>query len=160
VDACFKVNMPDLLAAVGLAQLRKADHFLARRRQIAEAYLRAFRDLEELEMPPLSEGHSWHLFIVRIRSEMLTKSRNEMIAELKNHGIGTSVHFIPLHLHPYYQRQYGYKQGDFPNAEDAYARAISLPIFPDMTEAEIQLVINSVKRAVKESRRRVLVEVA
>jgi dTDP-4-amino-4,6-dideoxygalactose transaminase len=154
VEAGFKMNMPDLLAAVGVAQLRKADLFLERRREIAEAYLRHFSDMEELEMPPAPPGHAWHLFVVRIRHDLLRKNRNELIQDLKQLGIGTSVHFIPLHLHPYYRDHYRYRKGDFPHAEDAYARAISLPIYPDMTDQELRRVIRSLKHLVATSLRR------
>ncbi len=93
--------------------------------------------------------HAWHLYILRIRPDALGVNRNQFIEELKKLGIGTSVHFIPLHFHPYYSRTYGYREEQFPNANDAYARCISLPIFPDMSDAEIQRVISSVKAVVQ-----------
>src|SRR5215472_17563149 len=108
--------------------------------------------MEELEMPPLTEGHSWHLFIIRLRSPLLSGSRNLFIEDLKRAGIGTSVHFIPLHLHSHYCSRYGYKKGDFPNAEDAYERAISLPIYPDMSDADVDYVANTIKRIVRANR--------
>lgn len=152
IEAGFKMNMPDLLAAIGLAQLRKADRFHARRREIASMYLSLLSTVEELEMPPLAEGHSWHLFIVRLRSPLLNRSRNFFIEDLKRAGIGTSVHFIPLHMHSYYRSHYGYKKGGFPNAEDAYERAISLPIYPDMSDADVEYVANTIKRIVQANR--------
>jgi perosamine synthetase len=156
VEAGFKMNMPDILAALGRAQLRKADAFHRRRCQIAAAYADCFSALEEVELPPATDDiHSWHLFIIRLRSEMLDKNRNDFIAELKQAGIGTSVHFIPLHLHPYYRDTYLYRPGDFPNAEDAYSRAISLPIYPGLTDDEVQRVADSVQRVAQASRRRV-----
>ncbi len=103
-------------------------------------------------MPPLVDGHSWHLFIVRLRSAYLSSSRQEFIENLKHAGIGTSVHFIPLHLHSHYRSRYGYKKGDFPNAEDAYERAISLPIYPDMSDADVEYVANTIKRIVQANR--------
>jgi dTDP-4-amino-4,6-dideoxygalactose transaminase len=161
VEAGFKMNMPDLLAALGIAQLRKADAFHRRRCQIAAAYADCLSGLEEVELPPAkAHSHSWHLFIVRLRSELLEKTRNEFIAELKRAGIGTSVHFIPLHLHPYYRERYGYSLGDFRNAEDAYSRAISLPIYPDLADEEIQRVADSVACIARESRRRIFAGVA
>ena len=162
VQPGFKMNLPDLLAALGVSQLGKADAFHARRSQIAETYQRRLAHLDELELPgsPENAQHSWHLFILRLRPELLTASKNEFIDELKKCGIGTSVHFIPLHFHPLYQQRYGYSHGEFPNAEDAYSRSISLPIFPDMTNAEVEQVITAVERCVVAHRRSVLAEVA
>jgi perosamine synthetase len=148
VDAGYKDNMPDLLAAVGLAQLKKAEAFHRRRCEIAERYLQAFSSIPELELPPVTQDltdHSWHLFILRLVPDALSIGRNEFIVELKRAGIGTSVHFIPLHLHPLYAERYGYSPGEMPRAEDAYSRCLSLPIFPDMTESEVERVITAVK---------------
>jgi dTDP-4-amino-4,6-dideoxygalactose transaminase len=155
MDAGFKANMPDLLAALGLAQLRKAEVFHQRRCEIADTYLHRFAGIEELEMPPTTSGnttHSWHLFILRFRPEMLAIGRSEFIRQLKEAGIGTSVHFIPLHLHPYYRDRYGYSSGDFPRAEDAYARCVSLPIYPDMSDAEVERVFTAVECVVHKNR--------
>ena len=149
VDAGFKSNMPDLLAALGLAQLKKAEAFHQRRREIADIYLQRLSRIEELEMPPtgnVNTTHSWHLFILRLRSKMLASSRDDLVHQLKQAGIGTSVHFIPLHLHPYYRNRYGYSSGDFPHAEDAFARCISLPIYPDMNDTDVERVVTSVEQ--------------
>jgi perosamine synthetase len=149
VDAGFKSNMPDLLAALGLAQLKKAEAFHQRRREIADIYLQKFSRIEELEMPPTGNAnttHSWHLFILRLRSKMLTSSRDDLVHQLKQAGIGSSVHFIPLHLHPYYRNRYGYSPGDLPQAEDAFARCISLPIYPDMNDTDVERVVSSVEQ--------------
>jgi len=130
-----------------------------RRCEIAEQYTTAFRNYAELELPPrATEGdqHSWHLYILRLRPELLNVDRNELIELLKGAGIGTSVHFIPLHLHPFYKRQYGYERGAFPNAEDAYSRCVSLPIFPAMTNAEVQRVTSAVTRIITKARRQTL----
>jgi perosamine synthetase len=152
IEAGFKMNMPDLLAAIGLTQLRKANRFHQRRLEIASMYLSLLSTMEELEMPPVAAGHSWHLFIVRLRSPLLSGSRQQFIEDLKRAGIGTSVHFIPLHLHSHYRSRYGYKKGDFPNAEDAYERAISLPIYPGMSDADVEHVVHTIKRVVQDSR--------
>ena len=114
----------------------------------------------QLELPPpLSPHaeHAWHLYILRIRLEQLNINRNQFIEKLKSLGIGTSVHFVPLHMHPYYQRTFGYRRGDFPAAEDAFNRCMSLPIFPGMTGREIGRVIAAVIEIVGESRKRVAV---
>lgn len=154
IDAGLKANMPDVLAALGLTQLKKAEAFHERRREIADLYLERLSGIEELEMPPTGDEnrtHSWHLFILRLRPEMLAIGRNDLINHLKQAGIGTSVHFIPLHLHPYYRDRYGYRSGDFPHAEDAYTRCISLPIYPDMSEADVERVVISVKQLLHRS---------
>lgn len=145
--AGFKSNLTDLCAALGLAQLKKADGFCRRRTAIAQQYLQAFAMMEGVDNPPVGsqdKSHAWHLFILRIKPDVLGISRREFIEELRDRGIGTSVHFIPLHLQPYYRRTYGYKQGDFPNAEDAYSRCVSLPIFPSMSDVEVKRVIEAV----------------
>jgi dTDP-4-amino-4,6-dideoxygalactose transaminase len=156
VDAGFKTNMPDLLAAVGLAQLKKAEAFQRRRREIAEIYLQRLSRVEELEMPPtggVNTTHSWHLFILRLRSKMLASNRDDLVYQLKQAGIGTSVHFIPLHLHPFYRIRYGYSSGDFPNAEDAFARCISLPIYPDMNDTDVERVVTFIEQFAQKNSR-------
>jgi dTDP-4-amino-4,6-dideoxygalactose transaminase len=157
VDAGFKANMPDILAALGVAQLKKADLFHRRRQEIADIYLHRLAGIQELELPPTGDvksTHSWHLFILRLRSEALAIGRGELVNQLKREGIGTSVHFIPLHLHPYYRDHYGYSAGDFPCAEDAYSRCISLPIYPDMSDMEVKRVLASVEKIVYANYRR------
>lgn len=158
LEAGYKSNLCDLLAALGSAQLAKCDAFAERRRSIANIYRSAFAEIEELENPPAGPDgteHAWHLFILRMCAESLCLSRNQFIEELKKRGVGTSVHFIPLHLHPYYQREYGYKNGDFPNAEDAFSRCVSLPIYPSMTSAEVMRVVDCVGDIVRQNRKRV-----
>ena len=159
-EAGYKLNLCDILAALGRAQLRKCDEFWAERCRIAEIYNSHFSQMDELEAPPAVDrscDHAWHLYILRIRPETLDIDRNQFIEELKAVGIGTSVHFIPLHLHPYYQREYGYKKGDFPNAEDAFSRCLSLPIYPGLTDEEINRVLTSVDKVVQANRKRKLV---
>jgi perosamine synthetase len=157
LDAGYKCNLPDLLAAVGVAQLAKCDDFWRRRREIATMYQERLAGIDELELPPGCEQgdqHSWHLYILRIRPEQLSINRNQFIEKLKSLGIGASVHFVPLHLHPYYRRTHGYRRGDFPAAEDAFDRCMSLPIFPGMTDREVDRVIAAVMQIVGESRKR------
>jgi len=157
LDAGYKCNLPDLLAAVGVAQLAKCDDFWRRRREIATMYQERLAGIDELELPPDCEQgdqHSWHLYILRIRPEQLSLNRNQFIEKLKSLAIGASVHFVPLHLHPYYRRTYGYRRGDFPAAEDAFDRCMSLPIFPGMTDREVDRVIAAVMQIVGESRKR------
>jgi perosamine synthetase len=145
--AGYKLNLSDLLAALGGVQLSKCDEFWRRRCMIAQRYQEAFGQVEEFELPPGSTDdveHSWHLFILRIKPELMEIDRDRFVEELKTLGIGTSVHFIPLHLHPYYQRDHGYKVGDFPHAEHAYSRSFSIPIYPDLRESEIERTIAAV----------------
>jgi perosamine synthetase len=159
-EAGYKLNLCDLLAALGRVQLRRCDDFWKARCQIAAAYNQAFSQIEELQLPPVGEEatqHAWHLYILRLRDETLSIDREQFIEELKAAGIGTSVHFIPLHLHPYYARTYGYRQHDFPHAEDAYSRCFSLPIYPDLSAAEMERVIQSVQQVVQANRKRKLV---
>jgi perosamine synthetase len=156
-DAGYKLNLCDLLAGIGSAQLAKCDNFVEQRRALAARYREAFSAFDELENPPLGEdpaGHAWHLFILRLRPGLLNLNRNQFIEELKKRGVGSSVHFIPLHLHPFYQRAYGYRQGQLPNAEAAYSCCLSLPIFPGMTSAEQMRVIGAVGEIVAEHRKR------
>lgn len=153
--AGYKMNMCDVLAAIGCAQLAKCERFWQRRRAIANFYSDNFSSFEGLQVPALGHSdteHSWHLYILRIRPELLALTRNDFIRELKERGIGTSVHFIPLHLHSLYTQKYGCNRGDFPNAEDAYSRCISLPIFPDMTDEEVERVVSCVKDVVEQKR--------
>src|SRR5262249_14952780 len=110
-EAGYKMNMPDLLAAIGLAQLQKCEKFWKRRSEIAAYYQEQFSCIEELVVPPCGSEeslHSWHLYILRLQPNLLGIGRDAFIEELKAAGIGTSVHFIPLHLHPYYASRYGY----------------------------------------------------
>jgi len=154
--AGYKLNLCDVLAALGLTQLQKCDQFWERRASLAELYRTKLSGVEELEMPPdVGEGgrHAWHLFILRLRSGKLELSRNEFIEELKQAGIGTSVHFIPLHRHPYYQENYGCPPASFPHAENAFQRCLSLPIYPDLRESQVLRITDSVVEIVRRSRK-------
>ena len=161
-EAGYKMNLPDILSALGVEQLKKANKFWEQRREIAAYYQKELGKIEELDMPPGDSKdveHSWHLFILRLRSEMLNINRDQFIEELKEAGIGTSVHFIPLHRHPYYVREFGARAEDFPQADANYVRSFSIPIFPDMTLAQQKRVVDSVARVVEKSRKRTAVVV-
>ena len=145
VEAGFKYNLPDILAALGRVQLRRADGFARRRREIASIYHDRLADREYLELPPACAESSWHLYVVRIRPERLRVGRDEFIARLADLGIGTSVHYIPLHLMPYYRDRYGLKPEDFPVSLDAYTRAFSLPIYPGLDDGEVERVAEAVR---------------
>ncbi|HEX9609155.1 MAG TPA: DegT/DnrJ/EryC1/StrS family aminotransferase [Candidatus Limnocylindria bacterium] len=141
-DAGFKYNLTDLAAAIGLVQLGRLDAMAEARTRVAARYDAAFAGSDLVTVPPRRPGdrHAWHLYVVRLRVEGLAIDRGAVIERLAGAGIGASVHFIPLHLHPYYQRELGYRPGDFPVAEDLYERSISLPIWPDMTDGQVDRV--------------------
>jgi dTDP-4-amino-4,6-dideoxygalactose transaminase len=143
----YKYNMTDIAAAMGIAQLRKAEAMLEKRRTIARAYNEAFSELPQLEVPhdDPRHQHAWHLYMLRINLETLTINRAQFFDELKKRNIGASVHFIPLHLHPYYRRTFGYKPNDFPVAYREYFREISLPVYSKMSDDDIARVIDAVK---------------
>lgn len=148
-DAGFKYNMTDLEAALGLAQLNKLDRMQARRRQIAEEYAQALGDLPVI-LPTEREyrEHAWHLYPLRIKSEFLTISRDDFIEAMKAQNIGTSVHFIPIHLHLYYQQRYGLRRGQFPKAEKFFEQEVSLPLYPSMTDEDIHDVVHAIREIV------------
>lgn len=150
VMAGYKYNMTDIQAALGIHQLRKLDDFIAARQRIASLYDQAFADVPEVETPLVhpDRSHAYHLYAIRLNLERLTIDRAQFIEELKALNIGTSVHFIPVHLHPYYRQTFGYRPGDFPIAERLYERVISLPIFPKMTENDVADVVEAVKTVV------------
>lgn len=155
----YKYNLSDLAAAIGRVQLKKAEYFLEKRREIAEAYLEGLESLggcDFLKLPgnPGKGKHAWHLFIVRLRLEELNIDRDDFIHRLQEAGIGTSVHYIPLHLMTYYRTRYGYRPEDFPRSLRAYQEAFSLPIYPAMGEEQIARVIDAVISTGKKHRRR------
>ena len=151
----YKYNLTDIAAAIGIEQLKKCDRFFESRRRIASMYNETFADLPEMRRPACGPDvqHAWHLYVIQLELERLRITRNEFIEALKKENIGTSVHFIPLHLHPYYRNTLGCKPQDFPNASAVFERIVSLPIYPKMTEGDVQNVIAAVKRIVREYRR-------
>lgn len=150
----FKYNMPDVAAAIGIQQLRKLTQFQTRRKEIVSRYNQAFSQFEQLQIPVerAEVEHSWHLYVIRLDLELMRINRNQFIEELKARNIGTSVHFIPVHLHPYYRDKYGYKPDDFPVAYREYQRIVSLPIYPKMTNQDVEEVIEAVSEVVQRFR--------
>jgi dTDP-4-amino-4,6-dideoxygalactose transaminase len=144
----FKYNMPDINAAVGLAQLEKAFYFRDQRQRCATYYFHELEKIKVIDLPvcvgPI-ENHSWHLFPVTIRPEAPV-SRNEFILQMENAGIGTSVHYKPLHRMTYYKETYDLNPEDFPNTERIWKGTVSLPIFPDLTDAELKYICQTIKR--------------
>ena len=157
-EAGFKYNMTDLAAAIGLVQLDRAGELFNERRGLAAGYNAALAgssiaDLVELPADEPDGSHAWHLYIIRLHLDRLTIDRAATIERLKDLGIGTSVHFIPLHLHPYYQRALGCRPGDFPIASAEYERVISLPIWPGMTGADVIRVAEALEAVLGDRRR-------
>ena len=132
----YKYNLTDVAAAIGRVQLRKADELAQARARIADAYGALLGDLDEIELPRVRADRrsSWHLYAIRLRLESLTIDRRTFIEELGKHGIGASVHWMPLHLHPYYEETQGYRPEHFPVATREWQRLVSLPIFPSLSE--------------------------
>jgi dTDP-4-amino-4,6-dideoxygalactose transaminase len=143
----FKYNMTDIAAAIGIHQLARAEEMRRKRERIASTYRDAFSGVEEIELPVEDSNriHSWHLFPIRLRLARLTIDRNKFIDELAQSGVASSVHWRPLHLHPYYQESFGWRPEDCPVATETWRRLVSLPLFPGMREEEIERVIHTVK---------------
>ncbi len=152
----FKCNMTDIQASLGLQQLKKLPAFQARRREVVGAYNKAFRDFPELELPEERQEvqSAWHLYVLRLNLDRLTVDRAHFIEELKQRQIGTSVHFIPIHLHPYYRDKYHYRPEDFPVAYENYNRILSLPLHPRLSDKDVERVIRAVTEVVSKHRKR------
>jgi dTDP-4-amino-4,6-dideoxygalactose transaminase len=147
----FKCNMTDIQAALGLQQLRKLDGFQVRRREIVRRYNAAFATCDAVQTPVERPdvASAWHIYALRLNLDHLAIDRARFIEELKARNIGTSVHFIPIHLHPYYRDKYGYKPDDFPVAFREYQRLISLPLNLRMSDRDVEDVIEAVLDVVK-----------
>jgi UDP-4-amino-4,6-dideoxy-N-acetyl-beta-L-altrosamine transaminase len=148
----FKYNMTDIQAALGIQQLKKLERMQKIREEYAKRYNEAFSDLPGIITPKETPGnrHSWHLYVIQLDRDSVRIGRDQFIEELTKKNIGTSVHFIPVHLHPYYRDRFGYGKGAFPIAESMYERMISLPLYPKMRPEDIDYVIDAVKSIIKE----------
>ncbi len=144
----WKYNLSDLLAAIGVAQLERFEESQKRRFEIVARYAAGFAGLREVRLPRTRPGmtHAWHLYAIALELERLRIDRARFIEELRAENIGTSVHFIPIHFHPHFRDSLGHAPGSFPVAEDAYARAITLPLFPRMTDRDVDDVVTAVSR--------------
>lgn len=151
----YKYNLSDVLAAIGLGQLERFDALQARRRALVARYDAGLAGVPEVRRPRARPEvtHAWHLYPVALELERLSCDRARFIAELRAENVGSSVHFIPIHLHPYFRERLGTGPGDFPVAEDAYRRAVSLPLFPDMTDGDVDDVVAAVRKVVAQLRR-------
>ena len=155
IYAGYKYNMTDIQAAIGLHQLKKIEKFNSKRAELAQLYTQLLSDVEEIETPKVNPEvkHSWHLYVIKLNLEMLKIGRSEFIEKLKENGIMTSVHFIPVHLHPYYRETFGFKKGDFPVAEAIYERVISLPLHTKLEKNAIYYIAEVIKNLCKKYRR-------
>lgn len=148
VEAGYKYNMPDVTAAIGLGQLEQAEIFRTERQRVAEYYYKNLNDLDMIDLPKSDvpfKDHAWHLFPI-VLSEKAKISRNKFIEELSMSGIGTSVHYKPLHNMTYYKRKYDLKPEDFPNAERTWKGNLSLPLYPFMSEDDLEYICDTIKR--------------
>ena len=150
----YKFNMTDIAGAIGVHQLAKCDDLWMKRQQIANYYRAAFEHVDAIETMDVDPScqHAWHLFVIKIVPELLTIDRNAFINRLNELGVGTSVHYTPLHMHPLYRERFGYTPDDLPVAKSVYERIISLPIYAEMTEEHIEYVADTVNSIVEESR--------
>ncbi len=151
----YKYNLTDVAAALGLHQLARAEEMRQQRESIARAFLSALAEIDELELPRLDPDriHSWHLFQIKLHLQRLTIDRDRFLEELRARGIGFSVHWRPLHLHPYYQQTYGWRPDHLPVASEVWRRTVSLPIYPAMTSEERDAVVDAVRDVCRRFRR-------
>jgi dTDP-4-amino-4,6-dideoxygalactose transaminase len=151
----YKYNLSDVLAAIGLGQLERFEEFQRLRAARVARYEAALADVPEVRRPRVrpEATHAWHLYPIALELERLTCDRARFVQELRAENIGTSVHFIPIHFHPHFRATLGYREGQFPHAEDAYRRAVTLPLFPRMSEGDVDDVCAAVRKIVAHYRR-------
>lgn len=145
----YNFRITDFQCALGISQMKKLDRFIQRRKEIATRYNEAFAEIGEI-ITPVEKADvkaAYHIYVIQLRTEKIKSSRKEIFEALRSENIGVNVHYIPVHLHPYYQKKFGYKEGDYPKAERYYEKAITLPIFPKMSDEDVEDVIEAVKRA-------------
>jgi len=130
--------------------MKKLDRFIQRRQEIAARYNEAFAEIEEIITPVEKDDVKavYHIYVIQLRAEKLKSSRREIFEALRAENIGVNVHYIPVHLQPYYQKKFGYKEGDYPKAERYYEKTLTLPIFPKMSDDDAEDVIEAVKRVI------------
>ncbi|MBF6569045.1 MAG: DegT/DnrJ/EryC1/StrS aminotransferase family protein [Candidatus Binataceae bacterium] len=154
-DTGFKYNLSDVHAAIGIVQLKRSDDFMRRRASIAQSYNQSFQSDPALEAPQTEAQieHAWHLYVLKLRLDRLRIDRARFVELLRERGVGTSVHCIPLHTMHFYRDRYGYRPGDFPIAEEVFSRCLSLPIYPAMSAEDISYVAETVLDLSREHRR-------
>jgi dTDP-4-amino-4,6-dideoxygalactose transaminase len=155
VAAGYKNNMTDIAAALGIHQLRKLDGFIKIRQRYARMYNEAFAGLEEIQtrIAHSDRNHVYHLYAIRLNLDCLSIDRAEFINKLKEMNVGASVHFIPVHLHPFYREHFGYQHGDLPRSEAIYESILSLPLYPRMSDQDVNDVIDAVHHVATTFRR-------
>ena len=146
----YNYRITDIQCSLGLSQLKKLDHFIARRREIIQRYNEAFAQSQYLITPHVEPDRqsAWHLYMLRLRLDKISKTRRQVFEQLRALGIGVHVHYIPLHLQPFYRTAFGHKRGDFPVAEAYYDSALTIPLFPAMTDDDCERVIGSLLETV------------
>ena len=147
----YNYRLTDFQCALGLGQLKKIDKFIQRRREIVKKYNSEFKDIPEIKIPeinPIDYNPVWHIYMIQVNLEKLKVDRREIYQALRAENIGVNVHYIPIHLKPYYRKRFGYYLGDFPKAENYYSRAITLPVFPKMSDKDIDDVVAAVKKVI------------
>jgi len=147
----YNYRLTDFQCALGLAQLKKIDKFIQRGREIVKKYNSKFKDIPEIKIPeinPIDSNPVWHIYMIQLNLDRLKVERREIFEALRAENIGVNVHYIPIHLQPYYQKRFGYRRGDFPRAENYYSRAITLPLFPKMSDKDIDDVVAAVKKVI------------
>ncbi len=145
-DIGFNYRLTDIQSALGITQLQKLDEFVKRRREIVEKYNDEFKNIEWLTTPyeKPEVNSAFHLYVLQIDFKRINKTRSQVMNELREKKIGTQVHYIPVHTQPYYKNKHGFNHGDFPVAEEYYKKALSIPLYPKMSDYEIQYVINNI----------------
>jgi len=151
----FNYRLPDIACALGIQQLKKLEANLARRREIAARYTAAFREIPGIISPSVRDdvNPAWHLYPIRIDVAKLNAGRGEVFRALRAENIGVNVHYIPIHLHPYYVERFGERRGEYPVAEDAYQRLISIPMFHGMSDEDVENVIEAVAKVAEHFRK-------
>jgi len=146
----YNYRLTDFQCALGISQLRKIDKFIKERRDIVAKYNKAFKDINEIVAPTERDyvKSAWHIYPIQLNLEKLKNGRKKIFEEMQKEGLGVQVHYIPLHLQPFYKKKFNYKKGNFPVAERYYERAVTLPLFPKMPDKEVNKVIKTVKKAI------------
>ena len=141
-DLGYNYRLSEVHCALGLSQMQRLDEFVSRRRELANLYLEQLSGLDGVILPTQKDGHAWHLFVLQVREEL----HKELFMYLRENGINPQVHYRPVPLQPYYRQRFGYKAGDFPEAERYYKRAMSLPLFPLMEDSDVHRVTDTIKQ--------------